>query len=79
MFRLKTFQDKIPSHLKSMICIAFEEKREMIESEILPIAQKSLKVDDHLLFLVSKVAPFDPRPKVISPPKPATLAASVQA
>ena len=35
-------------------------------------------MDDHLLLMVSEVPTFDPRPKVISPSKPATLATSKQ-
>lgn len=44
----------------------------------LPIAKKGLEVDDHLLLLITKATPFNPRPEIISPPEPTTLAASKQ-
>lgn len=44
----------------------------------LPVSQKGLEVDYHLLLLISKVTTFDPWPEVISPSQPATLTASKQ-
>lgn len=48
------------------------------KSERVPISQKSLKVDDHLLLVICEVTTLDPWPKVISPSKPATLTTSKQ-
>lgn len=48
------------------------------KKERLPIAQKSLKVDDHLLLLVREVTTFDPWSQIICPSKPATLTTSEQ-
>lgn len=42
------------------------------------IAQKSLEVDYHLLFMIGEVTAFDTRPQIICPSKPAALTASQQ-
>lgn len=42
------------------------------------VAKKSLKVNNHLLFMVSKIPSLNPRAKIISPSQPATLTASKQ-
>lgn len=44
----------------------------------IPVAKKSLEVDDHFLLMFSEVTTLDSRAKIISPSKPTTLAASKQ-
>lgn len=51
----------------------------MYKKKNLPIAKKSLEVDDHLLLLFSKITALDPGPEIVSPPEPTTLTASQQA
>jgi len=45
---------------------------------ILPVSQKGLKVDYDLLLMLGEIPSFDTRSKIISPSKPAALAASHQ-
>lgn len=44
----------------------------------IPVAQKGLKVDYDLLLMLGEITSFDTRSKIISPSKPAALAASHQ-
>ena len=48
------------------------------ERDFLPITQKSLQVDYHLLLMISEVTTLNTRPEVISPSKSAALTASEQ-
>uniref|UniRef100_A0A803PLI1 Uncharacterized protein n=1 Tax=Cannabis sativa TaxID=3483 RepID=A0A803PLI1_CANSA len=42
------------------------------------VAKNSMEIDDELLFILRKLASLDIRPKIIGPPKPATLATPIQ-
>lgn len=43
------------------------------------VSNKSMEVDDGLLFFLGEVSPLDIRPEIVGPSEPATLSAPVQA
>jgi hypothetical protein len=44
----------------------------------LPVSQKSLKMENHLLFMLGEISTLDPRSKIISPPQSTAFATSPQ-
>ena len=58
--------------------LSWRERERERERDFLPITQKSLQVDYHLLLMISEVTTLNTRPEVISPSKSAALTASEQ-